>query len=364
MRWPTTGVTTERPDGADAPGGGPDAHGELAFFTDDGAHQRLTVSHREEVPAPDREPLRAGRLVLGTGWKVVQYRLPREARDDHRARDRLEREVGAGLAVSRAYRGAPYARLFPRLAGYHLDTEEPFVFYRSSRGTPLAGLAGRVDVRDQRTIMGDLVLAVRLLEAVGIVHRGITPHGVLWDGERVRLPEPYTATRAGLPREPLGAAPWAGPEQREGRGEADPRDDLWSVAQVMYHLLTGRPGSASGPHRDLAGRPALAVLADAFAPRAADRPRPAEVLRMLNRPDPLEERPLPPDPLEADRRAFDDELARKRRALGLAPAADGDGYGNGYGNRDGGGYGGGDADDDGFGPRVRRGWFGGRGRRR
>lgn len=88
------------------------------------------------------------------------------------------------------------------------------------------------------------MLAVRLLEATGLVHRAIGPDTVHWDGRHVRLAEPYAALRAGEPREAYGAAPWASPEQRRGTGAADPRDDLWSVAQLVYFLAAGRPTGA------------------------------------------------------------------------------------------------------------------------
>lgn len=291
---------------------------ELAFFTDEGTPARLPAVCRDDLPAgPQRHLLLARPVTLGEDWRVVQYRLAHTARGDHRARDRLEAEVGVGLAVRRAFGDAPYHRLFARLGGYHLDVREPFVFYEPARGRPLAALAGRATVREQERIRSELVLAVRLLEAIGVVHRGLTPHTVRWDGRHVRMPEPCLATRAGHPREALGEAPWAAPEQRAGRGTADPRDDLWSVAQVMYHLVTGREGDPDGPPRDLVRLPALGVLAGAYAATAGERGHPVEVLRMLNRQDPLQGRPLPADPLEPGRRAFDEELARKRTELGL-----------------------------------------------
>ncbi|WP_144382071.1 hypothetical protein [Streptomyces sp. SAJ15] len=304
---------------------------ELVFCTDEGTAVRMAAWPRGEEPAPGREPLRGRRLTLGTGWDVVQYRLSASARTDHRARDRLEAEIAVGLAVRRAYGDAPYRRLFARLEGYHLDVAEPFVFYRhhgARRGTPLATLCGRLPVRAHQQIARELVLAVRLLAALGVVHRGLTPHAVLWDGHHVRLPEPYAATRTGRPREGLPqTAPWVCPEQRAGRGEAEPRDDVWSVAQVMYHLLTGASGDPDGPPRDLARLPALEVLADAFAPRAVDRPHPEDLLRSLGQRDPLRDRPLPPDPLDAGRQMFDAELARKRAELGIHGAGSGIGTG-------------------------------------
>ncbi|MFK8849777.1 hypothetical protein [Streptomyces sp. Ac-502] len=291
---------------------------ELAFFTDEGVPARLLAAYWGDLPpGQQRHGLRTRPMTLGEDWRVMQYRLAHTVRGDHRARDRLEAEVGVGLAVRRAFGDAPYHQLFARLGGYHLDVREPFVFYEPARGRPLAVLAGRATVKEQERIRSELVLAVRLLEAVGVVHRGLTPHSVRWDGRHVRLPEPCLATRAGHPREALGEAPWASPEQRAGHGTADPRDDLWSVAQMMYHLVTGREGEPDGAPRDLARLPSLGVLAGAFAPRARERGHPVEVLRMLNRQDPLQGRPLPADPLEPGRRVFDEELARKRAELGL-----------------------------------------------
>ncbi|MEU7227761.1 hypothetical protein [Streptomyces chrestomyceticus] len=321
-RAPDDGTAPEDgvPGAAAARGGGRPARDrvELAFFTDEGAPARLSAAYWGDLPpGQQRHGLRARPMTLGEDWRVMQYRLAHTVRGDHRARDRLEAEVGVGLAVRRAFGDAPYHQLFARLGGYHLDVREPFVFYEPARGRPLAALAGRATVKEQERIRSELVLAVRLLEAVGVVHRGLTPHSVRWDGRHVRLPEPCLATRAGHPREALGEAPWAPPEQRAGHGTADPRDDLWSVAQLMYHLVTGREGEPGGPPRDLARLPSLGVLATAFAPRAAERGHPVEVLRMLNRQDPLRSRPLPADSLEPGRRAFDEELARKRTELGL-----------------------------------------------
>ncbi|MFD7667142.1 hypothetical protein [Streptomyces sp. NPDC059788] len=328
-RTPGDGAAPEdrAPGPAGAHNGGRPARdrAELAFFTDEGAPARLLAAYWGELPPGQQRPgLKARPVTLGDDWRVMQYRLAHTARGDHRARDRLEAEVGVGLAVRRAFGDAPYHQLFARFGGYHLDVREPFVFYEPARGRPLAALAGRAPVREQERIRSELVLAVRLLEAVGVVHRGLTPQTVRWDGRHVRLPEPCLATRAGHPREALGEAPWASPEQRAGHGTADPRDDLWSVAQVMYHLVTGREGDPDGPPRDLARLPALGVLSTAYAPRAEERNQPVEVLRMLNRQDPLQGRPLPADPLEPGRRAFDEELARKRTELGLDddPAAE------------------------------------------
>ncbi|MCP9943873.1 hypothetical protein LUX12_02170 [Streptomyces somaliensis] len=150
------------------------------------------------------------------------------------------------------------------------------------------------------------------------MYRAIGPDTVRWDGRHVRLAEPYAALRAGAPREAYGAAPWASPEQRRGTGAADPRDDLWSVAQLVYFLVAGRPGQGTGPPADLADFRGLAALdrSGAFAPLAAGRPAPAELMRLLNVPDPLARAADDPGP-PGDGTGYDARIARKRADLGL-----------------------------------------------
>lgn len=209
-------------DGAARNGGRPARDRvELAFFTDEGTPARLPAVCWDELPAgQQRHPLRARPMTLGEDWRVMQYRLAHTARGDHRARDRLEAEVGVGLAVRRAFGDAPYHQLFARFGGYHLDVREPFVFYEPARGRPLAALAGRATVKEQERIRSELVLAVRLLEAVDVVHRGLTPHTVRWDGRHVRLPEPCLATRAGHPARRSARRP--GPRRNSAPDTAPP----------------------------------------------------------------------------------------------------------------------------------------------
>ena len=111
--------------------------------------------------------------------------------------------------------------------------------------------------------------------------------------------------------------PYAPPEQRAGAGPADHRDDLWSVGQMAYSLLTGNPSRYDGPPPDLAARPVLArPLGGVFAPRAQDRPDVETALAAVG----LRQSAAlsAADPLEPGRRAFAEQLAAKR---GGGPAA-------------------------------------------
>ncbi|WP_329284035.1 hypothetical protein [Streptomyces sp. NBC_00691] len=287
---------------------------ELEFLTPKEAQSRFAVRYGEDHRPPGRPGFLARRAFLGAGGvPVVQYRLASSAQGDPQAYGLLEREVAASVALERRYGGDKFVGILTRIVGFDLTAAEPFVLYRPPSGRPLSDWAGRLGAEDQERITGQLAMAVRLLGELGLVHRAITPENVRWDGARVRLCEPYAALRAGEAREPFGVAPWASPEQRAGRGTVDPRDDLWSVAELAYYLLSGRPDRGEGPPADLADYRRLAALQSGglYSPYAAERPRPDELLRLLYVPDPLAAGTDAADVLEPFRTQYDVQLARK-----------------------------------------------------
>ena len=296
----------------------------LEFFTPAGGLVSFPVHYEPEVPAPGRDPVVIRRAVL-KGRSVIQYRLPRSAAKDRRAREALEREVRAALALTREYGSERHRRHFTRFAGHNLDASEPFVLYADTQAPgaePLARCAGRLGVEQLRTVMAQLTRVVRLLGHAGFVHRALTPQTVWWDGKHVRIAGPYAALPTGVPREPYGPAPWSAPEQRSGRGTADSRDDLWSAVQLMYFVVSGRPAEGTGQPPDLAAYSQLAALHDSgvFAPRAGQRPHAADVLRLLGEDDPLTGSVGAADPLERYRDEFERLLADKRSNLSRGPA--------------------------------------------
>ncbi|MCC9741450.1 hypothetical protein [Streptomyces sp. MNU89] len=305
--------------GAAAGAGGEGGSVELEFLTPGGEAHRTIARLHTGLRIPGRKPLAARTVTLGDGRRVLQYRLPFSGQSDNAAYGALERQVGAAVALERRYGSERFAEVFTRLVGFDLEAAEPYVLYRAPEGKPLAGRQGTLTVAEQQKLIAQLVLAVRLLEDAGLVHREITPDTVRWDGTHVRLAEPYGAQRIGEPREPFGAAPWAPPEQREGTGTADTRDDLWAVGRLVYFLLSGRPGPAAEPPHDLGEFRRLAAPADSglFDPRAVNRPRPSDLMRLLQVPDPLSA-PAPADPLSAGRAEFDAQRVKKRKELGTA----------------------------------------------
>lgn len=297
----------------------PGSPGELEFSTHLGETIRFPVRYGPDRRAPGRPGVLVRELTLGAGWPVLQYRLPRSAQADPHAYGSLEREVSAAVALERRYGGEKFGEVFTRVVGFDLEGDEPFVLYRSPAGAPLTECADHLGGDEQQRIIAQLVLAVRLLNESELVHRTIAPDTVRWDGTHVRLGEPYAALRDGEAREAFGAAPWASPEQRAGRGTADTRDDLWSVGRIGYHLLSGRPDRGEGPPEDLGDYRRLAALEHSglFAPTAAERSSPVELLRLLHVSDPLATTGGTADPLSRGRAEYDAQLARKRAASAL-----------------------------------------------
>ncbi|MFG3490782.1 hypothetical protein [Streptomyces sp. NPDC047972] len=321
QRDPNQRIGPDHPDHLSEPSPPPHPYyRELEFLTPREAQSRFAVRFGEDRRPPGRPGFLARRAVLGAGGvPVVQYRLaPSGAPGDPQAYALLEREVAASVALERRYGAEKFVGVLTRVVGFDLSAAEPFVLYRPPIGRPLTEWAGRLDGEDQERITGQLAMAVRLMAELGIVHRAITPENVRWDGARVRLCEPYAALRAGEGRTPYGAAPWAPPEQRAGHGAVDPRDDLWSVAALAYHLLSGRTDRGEGPPADLGDYRRLAALQHSglFSPHASERPHPDELLRLLHVPDPLASGAEAVDVLEPFRARYDAQLARKRALTG------------------------------------------------
>lgn len=255
----------------------------LTFNTPAG--RRRTTLARFGGPGARRDPqlpqvIRNG-LLDDEDQRCVQVRLTSADAANPAARALLDTETGTALRLHRVLDGSPHATLFPKIIGHELDTAEPYLLYEPPRGAPVA----RTQVMaatDQRRLAHDLMLALSLLSDQDLVPRGISPSTVLWDGTSLQLWGLEGVARAGRPRTRWGRAPYCSPEQRRGEGATDPRDGVWSAAQVLYRLVTGRPGHPDRGPADLAAHRVLdETLRDAFAPLARDRPTPARLLDLV-----------------------------------------------------------------------------------
>ncbi|MGW3345842.1 hypothetical protein ACWDA3_21225 [Nonomuraea rubra] len=237
---------------------------------------------------------------LASGTKLVQRRVPRaEGRDREYLYDLLENEARIGARLLTRLRRA-YPPELPRLIGYSLDEEEPFVLLYDYRGEPVSRHFGALLISEQRTLQASLFRAIRILSACDVVHRRVEPSTVRWDGTTVQLTDLSHATLIGTRRLRIGEAPYASPAQRSGEGLAATADDLWGAGMVIYRTVTGRE-IADLP--DLSATPALQPLKDIFS----DSPPSArEVLARLRVPDPMQTLAVERDlGLEEGRAAFD-----------------------------------------------------------
>ncbi|MEW1718439.1 hypothetical protein [Streptomyces sp. NPDC093109] len=254
----------------------------LAFTLPSGRRRTAPARLGRESRRDPLLPQRARNALLDDeGQQCVQVRLTAADAANPAARALLDVEAGTALRLHRILDSTAYAPLFPRVIGHDLDSAEPFLLYEAPRGTA-AALTHVMGAADQRILARDLLLALCLLAGQGLVPRDITPASVRWDGTSLQLWGLEGIARAGRPRTPWGRAPYCSPEQRRGEGLVDSRDAVWSAAQVLYQLATGRPGATDRAPADLDQHRMLAeTLRGAFAPLAVDRPTPDRLLDLL-----------------------------------------------------------------------------------
>lgn len=272
----------------------------------------------------------------------------------------LDFEITVGRRLLDHYGADAAPEEFPRLVGYQADVEEPFLLLANHRGTALSRAAG--DIHDHRAFVVSLFRGLRLLHAIGVVHRTISPHSVRWDS-RTRTAQIHDFAHAafkGEPRRQAGAPPWSSAEQWQaddpgpGAGLAaesttHPGDDIWSAGMLVYWLVSREQPPAEGPGpRELRFYRLEDLLKGVFDRRAAGRPSAEEVLlERLHAEDPWPLAVRPGDHRFVEgKRLFDEALGRK---IGIQepPAAvtgpvDGSGQGGPGGERAAGNTNGGD----------------------
>ncbi|MGW4809420.1 protein kinase domain-containing protein [Kitasatospora sp. NPDC004272] len=231
--------------------------------------------------------------VTDSGRPVAVKTVQRQYAADAEFRRRFAQEVAAARAVNGAYTVA--------VVDADTDAELPwlateFVVGPSlheavSRHRPLAGPALQV-------LGAGLVEALAAIHRARIIHRDLKPSNILVtrDGPRVidfGISKPTLDAVPTASGEIIGTPGFMSPEHAAG-GELTPASDLFSLGAVLAFAATGRPPFGHGPsavliyraaeeppdldgvppellglllrclHRDPAGRPAPAELAEAF----------------------------------------------------------------------------------------------------
>jgi hypothetical protein len=283
-----------------------------------------------EEPAPPGSPFLERMLSSTSGplpgitpeiTVVRQRRLVTPVNDnDWRESDLLDNEILIGLHLAGCYGNGPgYPAELSRLIGYYADdAAQPFILFAPYQGKPVGHVVRGLMLDQEKNFQVSLVRAIRLLEIAGVVHGRITPATVMWDDAeevgRVQLTDFSAAVMAGDPRRAGGEEPWAAAEQRAGTGLADARDDVWSAAQVIYYVVTGRLAKGPGVPQDPSPRAVAlqAVFGPALQPAIAARARAKQLLEKLGGSDPQPPRQRPHDRLFREGLLkFDERLADK-----------------------------------------------------
>lgn len=255
-----------------------------------------------EEPMPPGSPFVERRLTSligplpGTSPPVSEVRerrlvTPVEANDWHEL-DLIDNEILIGRHLIDVYGNGPgYPAELSRLVGYYGDdAAQPFILFAPYPAQPADRLARGLMLEQEKDFQTSLMRAVRLLELAGVVHGRISPTTIRWDEVEAtaQLTDFSEAVMAGDPRREGGAAPWTAAEQRSGTGPADARDDVWSVAQVIYYVVTGRHyrGPSTQPDPSPRAGALRAVFGRALEANLASRPSAKELLERLGGSDP------------------------------------------------------------------------------
>lgn len=165
---------------------------------------------------------------------------------DMRARFRLEATVAAAIESDHI------VEVFD--AGVDEATGQPFLVMELLKGESLSSLLGRrgrLTSADVVTLLHQASLALDRTHVAGIVHRDLKPANLFItqrdDGQpRVKLLDFGIAkvvaetTNARTTRS-LGTPLYMSPEQVRGDGHIDARADIYSLGQLAFTMLTGRP---------------------------------------------------------------------------------------------------------------------------
>ena len=197
----------------------------------------------------DRDPyrLRVGRTRINE--RVAQRVLVDTSNAEARRRLGVEVEIGEHLV--REWPEEGYPDQLSRLLGSNLDTALPYVL-ATRRGEPLpaVSLGPRLESSASVAAIDGVVMGLLRLAQAGVVCRAVSPETLLWDGAALQFGYFGHAALKDTPRDPVSAAPapWRAPDPPAGVTRvADPRDDVFSGALVLYWLLTGERPDAAWP---------------------------------------------------------------------------------------------------------------------
>jgi serine/threonine-protein kinase len=150
---------------------------------------------------------------------------------------------------------------------------------------------GRIPLAEALRITADIARALHFAHRHHVIHRDIKPENVMLDRGRglvldfgiALVMDMLETPRRTLPGLTLGTFHYMSPEQVDGDGEIDGRSDIYSLACVLYEMLSGRPPFTGTPNavmrRQLSERPRSLVSLCSGVPQKLD----AALLRALEK---------------------------------------------------------------------------------
>jgi serine/threonine-protein kinase len=241
---------------------------------------------------------------LGRGGMATVYLAEDKKHERHVAIKVLKPELGASVGAERFLRETGIAA---RLSHPHIvpliDSGEfegllyyvsPFIAGGSLRDR--LKTEGRLSVRDAIRVAEEVGAALDFAHRSGFVHRDVKPENILFaDGLAVLSDFGVARVACGTTGEPLtdiglaiGTPEYMSPEQASGEHDLGFGSDVYSLACVVYEMLSGSP--------PLRGENARTTMAR----QVTERPRPVRSLRP-DAPTPVEDaltRALAKNPLE------------------------------------------------------------------
>ena len=186
----------------------------------------------------------------------------------YRARDTvLERTVAIKILHEHYSDDAEYVERFRREARALAQLNHPnivtvidrgehegrqFIVFEHVEGENLKELIdreGQLPVDQALALVHQVARGLAFAHEHGVVHRDVKPHNVLIDADGVAKVTDFGIARSVDPADGLtetgtllGTSEYIAPEQASGR-RVDERSDQYSLATVLYELLTGAPRS-------------------------------------------------------------------------------------------------------------------------